>query len=129
MSELLLENELPLRRKRHKPDDEFLAFGYEARIFNDNATAIKVEQGHYLIPWQSSDNQYMMDRYDVRHLLSDLPTLSKRRSTAKNKELDQERYADLDSEEETLFDLSEDERETHLGTLLQQTRISDSYCL
>ncbi|KAI8145232.1 hypothetical protein BJV82DRAFT_605443 [Fennellomyces sp. T-0311] len=114
VSEPLLQNDSSLQRKRHKRGDEFLVFGYEARIFNDKATAIKVNKGQYLIPWQSNDNCYMMDRYDVRHLLPDLPRASQTHSVPKDKELDQERYADLDSEEEALFDMSEDEREAHV---------------
>ncbi|KAI7848419.1 alternative splicing regulator-domain-containing protein [Circinella umbellata] len=97
-----------------------LIFGYEARIFNDKDVAIKVERGHYLIPWQSSDTRYMMDRYDVRHMMEDLEKElsqydSKQQHINKDEDLcNQERYEDLDSEEEMLFDMSEDERDEHV---------------
>ena len=111
------------KQKNNEKDDhaEMLIFGYEARIFNDKNVAEKVEKGHYLIPWQSCDTRYMMDRYDVRHMLEDLEKElsqydSKQQHNNKDEDLcKQERYEDLDSEEEVLFDMSEDERDEYVG--------------
>lgn len=67
----------PVRKRQRKEkkaeqqkeeEEELTAFGYEARIFNDKDTATKVEQGHYLLPWQSDDanSKMMLDRYKYR---------------------------------------------------------------
>jgi len=40
-----------------------------------------------------------------------------------DRELDDERFADLDSDEEILFDMDEDERKEHLGIDLEDLRL------
>ncbi|KAI9274778.1 alternative splicing regulator-domain-containing protein, partial [Phascolomyces articulosus] len=114
------------KKKNDNEEESMLIFGYEARIFNDKEAAKRVEKGHYLIPWQSNpDTRYKMDRYDVRHMLEDLSKelsynhhMATTTHSDREKEQDElcnnERYADLDSEEELLFDMSEDEREAHV---------------
>ncbi|KAI7881772.1 hypothetical protein K492DRAFT_64422 [Lichtheimia hyalospora FSU 10163] len=124
-SEQLLSNQdEPVRKRQRKgkvdkeKEEELIAFGYEARIFDDKNTATKVEQGHYLLPWQSDDanSQMMLDRFDVRHLLESIPSRIPHRNFPKEpyQDIDQERYADLDSDEESLFDMSEDERDARV---------------
>ncbi|KAJ8651679.1 hypothetical protein O0I10_012747 [Lichtheimia ornata] len=106
------------KRAEHKEEEELIAFGYEARIFDDKNTATKVEQGHYLLPWQSDDanNKMMLDRFDVRHLLESIPPRIPHRDFPKEPypDIDEERYADLDSDEGSLFDMSEDERDARV---------------
>ncbi|KAF7726726.1 hypothetical protein EC973_008500 [Apophysomyces ossiformis] len=103
-------------RQDAKQEEEFLVFGYEARIFNDSALAEKIDQGDYLIPWRSDPaSKLRIDRYDVRHLLEELPSSpTTNERIQSDQQCDEERYADLDSEEETLFSMSDDERDTYL---------------
>ncbi|KAG2176129.1 hypothetical protein INT43_005362, partial [Umbelopsis isabellina] len=111
------------KRKAARSDEaeEILVFGYEAHIFNDNPTAKKIENGKFLIPWQGvKKDPILLDRYDARNLLDDLMVLSSRKSVnddceEEEEELDAERFADLDSDEEKLFDMSdEDERDQYV---------------
>ncbi|KAG0173126.1 hypothetical protein DFQ30_008798 [Apophysomyces sp. BC1015] len=118
-------------RSHDKNTDEFLVFGYEARIFNDPQLANKVDQGDYLIPWRSdSMSTLMIDRYDVRHLLEELPSSQSASENIPSDTLcDEERYADLDSEEETLFDMSDDERDSYLEEKRKRRRVEQENML
>lgn len=134
------------KRKAPRSDEaeEILVFGYEAHIFNDNPTAKKIENGKFLIPWQGvKKDPILLDRlehhvhkqmhflcphpnisqkrYDARNLLDDLMVLSSQNNEnndhhEEEEDLDTERFADLDSDEEKLFDMSdEDERDQYVG--------------
>ncbi|KAH8555465.1 alternative splicing regulator-domain-containing protein [Umbelopsis sp. PMI_123] len=108
--------------KEKDPHQELLVFGYEARIFIDDEAAKRMDAAKHLIPWQGNqDNPILVDRYDVRNLLDDLSDVkftNKSLSTDSEDEeelLDVERYADLDSDEEELFFMSdEDERDQYV---------------
>lgn len=62
----------------------------------------------------------MESRYDVRNLLDDQRLFSGPREIHSDKflqetsDIDDERFNDLDSDEELLFDMDEDERQEHL---------------
>ena len=67
---------------------------------------------------------FFLIRYDVRNLIEDKITLDELENSCNiynNEEeslYDEERYMDLDSEEEKLNEMSEDEREIYLGIIL-----------
>ncbi|KAL7217916.1 hypothetical protein ACSBR2_011194 [Camellia fascicularis] len=70
--------------------------GRHALLFDDDATAAFVNSDDALVEWHS----LLIDRYDVRHLLSAPPPLRKRRNppsslSSADSELDHERYLDL----------------------------------
>ncbi|KAJ3077851.1 hypothetical protein HK102_004920, partial [Quaeritorhiza haematococci] len=112
----------------HPQAEHLIIFGYSSRIFRDDETAASIEEGAFLLPWHGeTENPIMLDRYDVRNLLDDRrlfqkmkgkPAASASPSTdaeiEEEKVLDEERYRDLDSEEEMLNGMSEDERENYL---------------
>ncbi|GAA5814124.1 hypothetical protein MFLAVUS_007614 [Mucor flavus] len=87
---------LPLARDKRKycneEDEEITAFGYESKVYNDQPTAIKVEQGKYLIPWKSGRVGILMDRYDVRHLVQDEKVLAVSEEAILESKYDAERY-------------------------------------
>lgn len=67
---------------------------------------------------------FFLIRYDVRNLIEDKITLEKLENITNSPNIeeslyDEERYQDLDSEEEKLNEMSEDEREIYLGTYLK----------
>lgn len=102
-------NLLPIANKRKRDEEEPLsAFGYECKIYNDKTTAVRVEQGEYLIPWNNS-HHLLMDRYrgqpkkikyasnnsiryDVRHLIDDKRVFIVTEKAQLEEEFDSERY-------------------------------------
>lgn len=74
--------------------------GRHALFFDDDSTAAFINSKEALMPW-NGDQNLVLDRYDVRHLLQDLSALRKRRSSSSSSsdvddaELDLERYRDL----------------------------------
>ncbi|XAR56713.1 hypothetical protein NMG60_11037292 [Bertholletia excelsa] len=84
--------------------------GRHALLFDDDATASFINSSDALVEW----NSLMIDRYDVRHLLSGPLPPRKRRNPQRThspplssieSELDQERYLDLPSTEEEESDV------------------------
>eukprot|EP00045_Choanoeca_perplexa_P009825 m.96107 g.96107 ORF g.96107 m.96107 type:complete len:456 (-) comp15042_c0_seq8:23-1390(-) len=61
-------------RPKASQDPELLAFGYESKLFRDDAAAQAVNEGKTLVPWQGNDT-LMVDRYDVRLLTYDIDLL------------------------------------------------------
>ncbi|KAI9323854.1 alternative splicing regulator-domain-containing protein [Dichotomocladium elegans] len=129
VSEQLLKSHDQCQRKRQKnkhDDSDLIIFGYEARIFNDPVSARKVERGEYLVPWKNELPDTtgiinMMDRFDVRHLLEAIPPTTaggwdKAKIDQDESAYDEERYIDLDSDEELYYDMSEDDRDAHIET-------------
>ncbi|KAF9982156.1 hypothetical protein BGZ75_006471 [Mortierella antarctica] len=113
------------RNHRARPSHEdIIAFGYESFLFGSDGIAEAIEQGQLLITWQGQDpadeNALWLDRYDVRNLLDDDRLFSGPRDIydtqllSEGADLQQERFEDLDSDEELLFDMDEDERKEHL---------------
>ncbi|KAF8933078.1 hypothetical protein BGZ47_011052 [Haplosporangium gracile] len=117
-------------RKANAKKDELSAFGYEAFLFQADSMAEAIEQGQWLITWQgedpSSEYALWLDRYDVRNLLDDQRLYTGPRKIHDDHflnysdELDEERFEDLDSDEELLFDMDEDERKDYLDRKLEQ---------
>lgn len=76
--------------------------GRHALLFDDDATAAFVNSEDALVEW----NSLLIDRYDVRHLLSTPPPSRRRRnpqtshSSNADAEIDYERYLDLPSPSE-----------------------------
>ncbi|KAI8061340.1 hypothetical protein BDF21DRAFT_467327 [Thamnidium elegans] len=87
---------LPVTREKRKycneEEEEITAFGYESKIYNDQRTAIRVEQGKYLIPWKSCQVGILMDRYDVRHLVQDEKVLVVSEEAILETKYDADRY-------------------------------------
>ncbi|KAI3675625.1 hypothetical protein L1987_85216 [Smallanthus sonchifolius] len=79
-------------------------YGRHALLFDDDSSAAFVNSDDALVEW----NSLLIDRYDVRHLLSSPPSSRRRRnpqtthSSSADVDLDYERYLDLPppSEEE-----------------------------
>ncbi|KAF9542154.1 hypothetical protein EC957_002305 [Mortierella hygrophila] len=117
-------------RKANAIKNELSAFGYEALLFQADSVAEAIEQGQWLITWQgedpSSEYALWLDRYDVRNLLDDQRLFTGPREIYDNyflndsDELDEERFEDLDSDEELLFDMDEDERRDYLDRKQEQ---------
>ncbi|CAG8465679.1 12005_t:CDS:2 [Ambispora gerdemannii] len=128
-------NRVRARRNRHQrkkqrtsspPDyEDFLVFGYEAKAFRDDEMAKKINDGELLIPWRGEDtteNRILLDRYDARNLLDDreqfrkvIYSLSQTEEEIEEEKLcDEERWADLDSEAEEMYDFSEEERDVYI---------------
>ncbi|KAF9957823.1 hypothetical protein BGZ70_009382 [Mortierella alpina] len=111
-------------RSRPSNNDDITAFGYECLLFSSDGVAEAIEQGQLLITWQGQDpadeNALWLDRYDVRNLLDDDRLFSGPRDIydahflSEAADLHQERFEDLDSDEELLFDMDEDDRKEHL---------------
>ncbi|GKA24929.1 splicing factor, suppressor of white-apricot homolog isoform X1, partial [Tanacetum coccineum] len=76
--------------------------GRHALLFDDDATSSFVNSEDALVEW----NSLLIDRYDVRHLLSAPPPSRRRRnpqtshSSSADAEIDYERYLDLPSQNE-----------------------------
>ncbi|OAQ30391.1 hypothetical protein K457DRAFT_445483 [Linnemannia elongata AG-77] len=123
-------------RKANALKNELSAFGYEALLFKADSMAEAIEQGQWLITWQgedpSSEYALWLDRYDVRNLLDDQRLYTGPREIHDNHflndsdELNEERFEDLDSDEELLFDMDEDERKDYLDRK-QEQREGSSY--
>ncbi|CAJ0914972.1 7409_t:CDS:2 [Entrophospora sp. SA101] len=101
---------------------DLLVFGYEAKLFRDDDMSQKVNNGDLLIPWRGEiENKILLDRYDVRNLLDDRDqfkkvtyTLSRKSEEIQQEKLcEEERWADLDSEAEDLYEMSEEERDIY----------------
>ncbi|CAI2178913.1 13941_t:CDS:2, partial [Funneliformis geosporum] len=116
----------PRKKQRTNSQDytDLLVFGYEAKTFRDDEMAHKVNNGDLLIPWRGeTENKILLDRYDVRNLLDDRDQFKKVAYTMTRKSeqdieqeklCDEERWADLDSEFEDLYDMSEEERDGYV---------------
>jgi hypothetical protein len=81
--------------------------GRHALLFDDDASAGFVNSDAALVEW----NSLLIDRYDVRHLLSAPPPSRRRRNQPQSIapadiELDNERYLDLPPPSEQQGDLS-----------------------
>lgn len=92
-----------------------MAFGYASKIYNDQETAVRVDNGTYLIPLKSDRHHQniRIDRFDIRHLIdNDANTLWNEKSV--NLEIESllqiERYRDLEYHE-----LYKDQHDTELG--------------
>ncbi|KAG2187607.1 hypothetical protein INT44_005296 [Umbelopsis vinacea] len=115
--------------KEKEPEQELLIFGYEARVFTDDEAAKRIDDGKHLIPWQGiQDNPILVDRFDARNLLDELDGLKFRNKApsidSDDELLDAERYADLDSDEEELFQMSdEDERNQYVEEKRKRRRM------
>ncbi|KAF9973402.1 hypothetical protein BGZ73_003342 [Actinomortierella ambigua] len=115
-----------VKENKDKDLNELTAFGYECFLFRNDEVVAAIETGQYLIPWQSQDptqdDTLWLDRYDARNLLDDQRYFTGMRQVHDNTllgvgrdyDLDQERYENLDSDEEIMFDMDEYEREEHL---------------
>ncbi|XP_063704361.1 splicing factor, suppressor of white-apricot homolog [Culicoides brevitarsis] len=55
---------------RETPDNELLVFGYQCKLYRDDAKALYIDQGRHLIPCPSNTS-LKVDRFDVRGALSD----------------------------------------------------------
>uniref|UniRef100_A0A336KXG7 CSON001017 protein n=1 Tax=Culicoides sonorensis TaxID=179676 RepID=A0A336KXG7_CULSO len=55
---------------RETPDNELLVFGYQCKLYRDDAKALFIDQGRHLIPCPSNTT-LKVDRFDVRGALSD----------------------------------------------------------
>lgn len=55
---------------RETPDNELLVFGYQCKLYRDDAKALFIDQGRHLIPCPSNTS-LKVDRFDVRGALSD----------------------------------------------------------
>ncbi|CAG8434407.1 1371_t:CDS:2 [Diversispora eburnea] len=109
------------RKKQRTNSQEYdlLVFGYEAKTFRDDDMSKKVNDGELLISWRGeTENKILLDRYDVRNLLDEREqfrkvsyTMSKKNEEIEQEKIiDEERWKDLDSEAEDLFEMSEEER-------------------
>ncbi|GES78389.1 splicing factor, suppressor of white-apricot homolog isoform X1 [Rhizophagus clarus] len=118
-------NKHPRKKQRTNSQDytDLLVFGYEAKTFRDNEMSQKVNKGELLIPWRGeTENKILLDRYDVRNLLDERDqfkkvayTMTRKSDDVEQEKLcDEERWADLDSEFEDLYDLSEEERDSYI---------------
>ncbi|RHZ47077.1 hypothetical protein Glove_593g8 [Diversispora epigaea] len=114
------KNKHPRKKQRTNSQEyDLLVFGYEAKTFRDDDMSKKVNDGELLISWRGeTENKILLDRYDVRNLLDEREQFRKVSYTMarKNEEIelekiiDEERWKDLDSEAEDLFEMSEEER-------------------
>ncbi|TPX70591.1 hypothetical protein SpCBS45565_g01652 [Spizellomyces sp. 'palustris'] len=107
----------PSARNPSAHHSDILVFGYGCTLFRNDARAETVES--LLQPWHDEANGVWMDRFDVRNLLDDLaicdqPACHIPDADSEDEMCDEERYRDVDSEEEALFDMSEDERVEYL---------------
>ncbi|KAF9963762.1 hypothetical protein BGZ65_012245 [Modicella reniformis] len=117
-------------RMKDRKQEELSAFGYESFLFHNDGVAEAIEQGQLLITWQGQDpadeSALWLDRYDVRNLLDDQRLFSGTREIQgdnfqqETSDFDAERFKDLDSDEEYLFEMDEDEREEHLAQKRQE---------
>ncbi|GES78388.1 splicing factor, suppressor of white-apricot homolog isoform X1 [Rhizophagus clarus] len=101
-------NKHPRKKQRTNSQDytDLLVFGYEAKTFRDNEMSQKVNKGELLIPWRGeTENKILLDR--VKDTI-------KSDDVEQEKLCDEERWADLDSEFEDLYDLSEEERDSYI---------------
>lgn len=66
---ILRRDALPFQYKE-TPDNELLVFGYQCKLYRDDAKALFIDQGRHLIPCPSNTT-LKVDRFDVRGALSD----------------------------------------------------------
>ncbi|KAI8890316.1 hypothetical protein K501DRAFT_328670 [Backusella circina FSU 941] len=108
---------LSKRKYEEEPSDskdDILAFGYQVKLYNDQAMALRVEQGKYMIPLRSDDsNKVIMSRYDVRHLLQDEKQFIVTEKAILDSAFDKERYEDLECFQEEKHEENEEEEEMH----------------
>ncbi|KAL4198905.1 hypothetical protein AMTRI_Chr03g48410 [Amborella trichopoda] len=71
--------------------------GRHAFLFDDDSTSQFVDSSDALVPW-NGDSHLSIDRYDVRHLLSDLSSLRKKQKLPSSKSPDAVSESDLDFE-------------------------------
>ncbi|CAG8735931.1 7812_t:CDS:2, partial [Acaulospora morrowiae] len=111
------------QRTNSQEYDDLLVFGYEVKTFRDDEMSKKVDEGNLLISWRGeTENRILLDRYDVRNLLDDREqfkkasyTMSRRNEDIEQEKIiDEERWRDLDSESEDLFEMSEEERDEYI---------------
>eukprot|EP00741_Cyanophora_paradoxa_P004267 tig00000789_g4142.t1 len=99
-----------LGKRGREQEDASLALevvGYGSRIFRDDETAAYLHEERHLLRWNGEED-LMLDRYDVRNLLSDSLGFAKMKSRRAYKpsaeeealeaQLDEERYRDIDPE-------------------------------
>lgn len=94
------------RRRNLSPEPSAVAdlriCGRHALLFDDDASAAFINSVDALLPW-SAHPSLLLDRYDVRHLLTDLPprrrggpaSFSPLESGVSESDLERERYQDL----------------------------------
>ncbi|CAO3633748.1 unnamed protein product [Cunninghamella echinulata] len=121
---IIFNNTTRKTKKKRKEEEKkkLFIFGYEAHLFKSTTHSNKTS----LIPWQ---NGILLNRYDIRHLIEDEKVkyyLEKRigqhykkekkqlDEEEENRELNKERYQDLDPDEPLLFDMTELERIDYL---------------
>jgi hypothetical protein len=63
-------------QEEEKEKAAIVVVGYESKMFRDDETAAKVNEGKFLVPWMG-DKSLMIDRYDVRLLLDDRKAFKK----------------------------------------------------
>ncbi|KAI8811330.1 alternative splicing regulator-domain-containing protein [Cladochytrium replicatum] len=110
---------------RSEPD--LLVFGYSSHIFRDDQLALRVHNNELLVKWaDEEENPIWLDRYDCRNILHERSEFEGPGSFSEylpedeeiERQCDLERYADVDSDEEVLFGLSDDERENFIAEKL-----------
>lgn len=108
--ELFVQDKRKRRRQKGQPPETrnpprplLEITGRSCTIFEDEALAAYVDSTNSLVPW-IGDSELQIDRYDARHLLSDLSSIRKGRTDGEGvqddeeEELDRERYFDLENE-------------------------------
>ncbi|CAG8480650.1 9761_t:CDS:2 [Acaulospora colombiana] len=115
--------------------DDLLVFGYEVKTFRDDEMSKKVDDGNFLISWRGeTENKILLDRYDVRNLLDDREqfkkvsyTMSRRNEDIEQEKIiDEERWKDLDSESEDLFEMSEEERDVYIEEKREKRTVGEN---
>eukprot|EP00898_Chlorokybus_atmophyticus_P007557 jgi/Chlat1/7802/Chrsp66S07252 len=110
-------------------EEELAVVGWSCQLFHDDDAAEFVQQGRGLVPWMGSDT-LLVDRYDVRHLLSELPVKRKRHAAADaaEAELDAERYGDLwaAKQEEQRQQVQEEEQDAFQQYYAEQEAAQES---
>lgn len=104
--------------------------GRHALLFDDDSTADFINSQDALLPW-NGDQNLVIDRYDVRHLLQDLNVLRRKKRTpappdsdysdVTQEDLDLERYRDLPI---TLDDQETNKRQKSTGGEYQNVPFS-----
>ncbi|KAJ3045277.1 hypothetical protein HDV00_011149 [Rhizophlyctis rosea] len=122
------KNKKRKRRERPEPNyDDLFVFGYGSTLFRNDEVARSIEDGQMLMRWRDDEvADLTLDRYDVRNLLDNESQFYQRgpelSSDGHDSECEKERYLDIDSEEEKLFDMSEDERNAYVADKRKRRR-------